>query len=113
MDGCLLRTTRPESRQGASHPSQAVVAGSVPHPEIARPRRWSGARLFRMGRNEVSIVATSANRTDMMRLWSLPILAVFDPGLGTPLHRVPGPVVWRSAANVKLVEGVYPAAVKQ
>src|SRR5260370_30755288 len=72
-----------------------------------------GMRLFRMGRNEVRIVATSANRTDMMRLWSLPILALFDPGLGTRLHRVPGTADWRSVAKVKFVQVVYAHAVKQ
>src|SRR5260221_781787 len=74
---------------------------------------WSGVRLFRMGRNEVRIVATSANRTDMMRLWSLPILALFDPGLGTRLHRVPGTADWRCVAKVKFVQVVYAHALKQ
>src|SRR5258708_36369653 len=68
-------------------------------------------RLFRMGRNAVRIVATSANRRDMMRLWALPILALFDPGLGTRLHRGPGTADWRCVAKVKFVRVVYAHAV--
>src|SRR3989441_8117490 len=95
----------PSARRGreAALTTQATSAGRA-------SRRM---RLFRMGRNEVRIVATSANRTDIMRLWSLPILALFDPGLSTHLHRVPWATHGRRVAEVEVGQVVDAHAMKQ
>src|SRR6266566_4119874 len=48
-----------------------------------------------------------------MRLSSLPTLALFDPGLGTHLHRVPWATHRRRVAEVEVVQVVDAHAVKE